>query len=231
MAISDSTINKILSVLKAAETGSASGDYSLVSLLHDGINDCLQVTYGIQFDEASGDLARVLTNYSQGSGQFVGQLTPYIGSCNIILPDPNATELSQDTAFQSLLQQAGADTAMQQVQDSLFESETWTPALNWAKIEGFTLALSLLVISDSFLQSGEIPTFLRDQFAAVPPIDGGDEKTWITEYTAVRNNWLLTSGDTALENSAYRTECYVGLIENNDWDLTSTINMNGVLIS
>jgi hypothetical protein len=81
------------------------------------------------------------------------------------------------------------------------------------------------------LQSGEVPPFLRDQFAAVPPAQGGDERTWITEHLAARNNWLLNSGDTDLENSAYRTEGYSGLIENNDWDLTSTINMNGVLIS
>jgi len=72
-----------------------------------------------------------------------------------------------DDAFKSLLRAAGNDPVMQKAQDFIFASETWDSAQRWFNENGFTLPLSMLVIADSFLQSGSMLRFLRQRFKEV----------------------------------------------------------------
>src|ERR1700751_3135366 len=64
----------VIRIIRVFETGADSGEYGLVTLLHDGAGGRLQVTLGIQFDEHSGDLARVLNGYVAALGMYAPQL-------------------------------------------------------------------------------------------------------------------------------------------------------------
>ena len=218
-------------MLKAAETGTASGNYSLVTVLGDGKNGRRQVTLGIQFDEASGDLGRVLDLYAKRGGRYAQELSRYRSLVNTG-DDDVSTVLARDNTFKALLREAGSDPVMQSVQDFIFAAETWDPAQRWFDKNGFTLPLSMLVISDSFLQSGSMLWFLRQRFKEVPPAKGGREKVFISDYTNHRHLWLSGSGNRAIHNSAYRTRCYLSQINSDNWDLDSLpIVMNEVRVA
>ena len=216
--------------MKAAETGTASGNYSLVTVLGDGKNGRRQVTLGIQFDEASGDLGRVLDLYIKREGRYAQELSRFRPLVDT--GASNSTVLAKNNAFESLLRTAGNDPVMQSAQDSIFAAETWDPAQRWFNENGFTLPLSMLVIADSFLQSGSMLWFLRQRFKEVPPVKGGREKVFISNYTNHRHLWLSGSGNRAIHNSAYRTRCYLAQINSDNWDLDSLpIVMNGVRVA
>lgn len=216
--LTDTHAQLILQILQAIETGRPDGDYGLVSLMHDGEGDRLQVTLGVQFDEASGDLKKVLSSYCQKRGEAWQRLLPYVAKVNHFASN-SATVLSHDQNFQAVLRSLGNDPAMRKAQDEIFDSETWGPAKKWFDAEGLTLPLSMLVIDDSFLQSGSILGFLRDRFEELTPAAGGDEKAWIRAYTEVRHKWLSTSSRVAMRNSSYRTRFYLSLLELGDWML------------
>ena len=216
-------------MLKAAETGTPSGNYSLVTVLADGKGGRRQVTLGIQFDEASGDLGRVLDLYIKRDGRYAQELSRYRRLVNT--GDNTSTVLARNDAFKSLLKAAGNDPVMQSAQDTIFAAETWDPAQRWFTDNGFTLPLFMLVISDSFLQSSSMLQFLRNRFREGPPAKGGREKVFITDYTYVRNNWLSGHPNRAIHNSAYRTRCYLAQINSENWNLDSLpIVMNGVKV-
>jgi chitosanase len=216
-------------VLKAAETGTPSGNYSLVTVLADGKNGRRQVTLGIQFDEHSGDLGRVLDLYIENDGRYAQELGRYRSLVDT--GNNTSTVLAQDEAFKALLREAGSDLVMQSAQDSIFAAETWDPAQQWFEENGFTLPLSMLVITDSFLQSGSMLWFLRQRFKEVPPAQGGREKMFISDYTNHRHLWLSGHLNRAIHNSAYRTRCYLAQINSENWNLDSLpIVMNGVRV-
>ncbi len=104
--------------------------------------------------------------------------------------------------------------------------------MDWADKNGLTLALSALVIYDSFVHSGSILGFLRNRFSAVPPAQGGDEKTWIAHYVNARQTWLSSHSNPVLRPTVYRTQCFVREIDRNNWDLSQLpINAHGVNVT
>ncbi|SRR5258708_4308401 len=232
--LTDAHAELILRILQAIETGRADGDYSLVSLMHDGEGSRLQVTLGVQFDEKSGQLKKVLELYCSRGGEGAERLAPFLEKVNTFASH-SATALALDQNFQAVLRSLGPDPIMQEVQDEFFSSETWAPAKRWADENGFTLPLSMLIIDDSFLQSGGILQFLRERFDQVPPARGGDEKAWIRAYTKTRHNWLFNSNNLALHNSSYRTRFFLSLLELDDWMLegkryvVNDVTLKGVL--
>ena len=110
---------------------------------------------------------------------------------------------------------------MAQTQDVFFDRAYFQPALNWANEHGFTQALSMLVIYDLFIHSGGILDFLRARFREQPPVNGGDEKVWISEYVQARNDWLATNSNRG-SSSHRRTGRNVLLdeIARANWDLS-----------
>ena len=109
---------------------------------------------------------------------------------------------------------------MAQTQDVFFDRAYFQPALTWANGHGFTQALSMLVIYDSFIHSGGILDFLRARFREQPPVDGGDEKVWISEYVQARNDWLATNSRQILRPTVYRTQCFAHEIARGNWNLS-----------
>jgi chitosanase len=116
---------------------------------------------------------------------------------------------------------------MKQAQDEFFDTFYYQRAYQWFEEEGFTLPLSLLVIYDSFVHSGNILPLLRRKFPEMTPKNGGDEKVWITQYTATRHQWLSTHSRPILRKTIYRTFGYQLQIGLDNWDLSERVKMNG----
>jgi chitosanase len=164
--------------------------------------------------------------YVDGGGRFAQDLVSYL---NRIGRKPG---LHADQKFCDTLVTAGkTDPIMKTCQDEFFDSYYFMPALSWFNQMGFTLPLSLLVIYDSEIHSGGVPDFLRKRFPERPPVNGGDEKTWIKQYVDVRHQWLKTHSKKILQNTVYRTQCFKKQIQNDNWNLTQPVRANGINIS
>ncbi len=213
-------------VINVFESGSIQGDYSTISIYADGPHKMRQVTYGRSQTTEYGNLPELIEMYANAGGTYSEQLRPYVDKIGV-------TPLVDDKQFKQLLRDAGKnDPVMRRVQDQFFDKRYFKPAMKWADSNGFTLALSALVIYDSFIHSGSILDFLRKRFPESPPAKGGDEKTWITQYVNTRHEWLANHDNKILHATVYRTQCFKREIASDNWDLSQLpINANGVNVS
>ena len=201
-------------IINVFETGSISGDYGNISIYPDGPNRIRQITYGRSQTTEYSHLRELVQMYADASGKYSEDLRPYV-------PLIGRTALVNNDTFKGLLRRAGReDTVMAQTQDVFFDRAYFQPALKWATEHGFTQALSMLVIYDSFIHSGGILDFLRSRFREQLPVNGGDEKSWVTEYVDARNNWLATNSRQVLRPTVYRTQCFAREITRGNWDLS-----------
>jgi chitosanase len=202
-------IRRILSV---AETGEPVWDPAAVYKYNDGPEGSPQWTLSIGFTELGGNLKKLLQRYEELNGVFAAELAPYMavmGSKHLADPE-----------FRTLLQKAGReDPLMMQAQEEMFDKLYLGPAFEWASANGFTLPLSYLVIADSFLHSGSMLDFLMSRFPEKKPKEGGDEQSWITLYTRTRRDWLATHSKELLRKTAYRCNCFLAQIQNDNWGL------------
>jgi chitosanase len=212
-------------VLNVFETGSVQGNYAAISIFADGPGDRRQITYGRSQTTEYGNLPELVRMYVNAGGLFSSDLREFLP-----LVGHFETPLVDNSRFKDLLKRAGAqDPVMRRTQDVFFDRRYFQPAMKWANDNGFTLALSALVIYDSFIHSGSIRSELRAQFAEVPPAQGGDEKVWIRSYVDVRHQWLLHHPRPAVRTSAYRTRDLAREIARGNWDLSMLpIMANGV---
>lgn len=213
-------------ILNVFETGSPDGDYAALSIFHDGPHGIRQITYGRSQTTEYGNLQDLVSRYASAGGKFSEQFKPFV-------PLVGHTPLVDHAGFKSLLRQAGDDDpVMQAVQDQFFDDRYFAPALKWAEDFGFQEALSILVIYDSFIHSGRILPFLRSRFPEVPPANGGNERTWISQYVGVRQDWLANHSNPELHPTVYRTKCFKREIARENWDLSQVpINANGTPVS
>ena len=215
--------NLIERLINTIETGRPDGDYGAISIYADGPNDIKQITYGRAQTTEYGNLRKVVQMYVAAGGTYSADLAPYaerIGS------EP----LTNDALFKSLLRDAGrSDPVMRRIQDQFFEQVYFLPAMCWADDNGFTKALSALVIYDSYIHSGQILWFLRQRFSENPPGMGGSEEIWMSEYVRVRHDWLSNHHRPAVRKSIYRTQAFKEQIALDNWDLQEVpVQMNGV---
>lgn len=201
-------------VINVFETGTPAGKYGAISIYHDGPNKIRQITYGRSQTTEYGNLRQLVEMYVAAGGTYsteLGSYAPKIGQVALV---DNAT-------FKDLLTKAGnEDPVMRATQDAFFDKAYFTPARKWADANGFSQALSMLVIYDSFIHSGSILPLLRSRFPEKPPAKGGDEKTWILQYVTVRNAWLMNNGNPDVRPSAYRTKDLLREINRGNWDLS-----------
>ncbi len=212
-------------ILNAFETGSARGDYADISIFPDGPDDRRQITYGRSQTTEYGNLRELVQMYVDNGGRFADQLRPYLAQIG-----RTSSPLVDDDTFKNLLVRAGReDPMMATTQDAFFEKRYFKPALKWASDNGFTKALSILVIYDSFIQSGSMRQDIRQMFSERPPAAGGDEKTWVRQYVTARDSWLRNHHRPAVRTSAYRTRDLGRIVTAENWDLASLpIKANGV---
>lgn len=210
-------------VLNAFETGTGDGDYGLISIYHDGPHDIPQITYGRSQTTEYGNLRTLVQMYVEAGGSFSDALRPFADLVGSV-------PLTDNQEFKALLRNAGRnDPVMRSIQDEFFETEYFQPAMQWADENGFTLALSGLVIYDSFIHSGGILWLIRQRFQESPPAAGGSEQAWIEAYVRERHLWLLSHHRAAVRASAYRTSDLQREIERGNWDLAQLpILANGV---
>ena len=230
MAITSAQKQKILRVLNVFETGTPDGKYDNISIYRDGpvVNGqrIYQITYGRSQTTEYGNLKRLLELYAQRGGALAADLAPYLPRVG------RQPSLRDDAEFRRLLKvSAQQDAIMRQTQDEFFDIYYYQPALNWFDGQGFREALSLLVIYDSFIHSGQMRADIRQKFAKRTPSNGGNERIWIDEYVKARHNWLANHSNTDLHATVYRTNCFKTQIRNGNWNLGQPVNANGTVVS
>lgn len=200
-------------VINAFESSTAAGKYGLISIMDDGPHNVKQVSYGRSQTTEYGNLEELLQMYVNENGIYSDELIPY-------LPKIGVVPLVNDSVFKKLLSDAGIkDPIMRQVQDQFFDLRYFQPAMGWMDDNGFSLPLSALVIYDSYIHSGSIMMWLRKRFPESSPRNGGDEKTWISQYVEARHGWLTNHSSQLLRNTVYRTNCLKSEIARNNWSL------------
>jgi chitosanase len=201
-------------VINVFETGTIQGNYAAISIFQDGPQDIRQITYGRSQTTEYGNLRELVQMYVDAGARFSEDLREF-------LPLIGRTALVDNSRFKNLLRQAGAeDPVMRQTQDVFFDRRYFQPAMHWGAENGFTRALSALVIYDSFIHSGSILPLLRARFTELPPARGGNEQVWIRQYVDVRHDWLLNNHRPAVRASAYRTRDLAREIGRGNWDLS-----------
>jgi chitosanase len=214
--ITDPIKKKIQNTVSVFETSSLKPRYDIIALLHDGPKGIKQVTYGKHQTTEFGNLKALLEKYSRSLGRYSKDFIPYLSKIGV-------TPLADNQAFINLLRYAGTDIVMHEVQDAFFDQYYWNPALSFFLRNGFRLPLSMLVIYDSYIHSGSIPSWLRNDFKEKVPAAGGDEKAWTTSYVTTRDNWLEHHPNKVLQNTDYRTDCMLAAIQAGNWDLSGEI--------
>jgi len=220
---------RISEVVSIFETGKKEGDYANVSIHRDwqvGDKRLPQITYGKMQTTESGNLKHLLTIYADLNGFHADELRPYLPQMG------KQPSMHENARLLDILRDAGRnDPLMVTAQNIFFDRYYWEPALKWSIDNGFTEALSMLVIFDSFIHSGRILEFLRKRFPAVPPSKGGTDHEWIGQYVEARHQWLLNHSDALLRKTVYRTRCFMEQMETGNWDLSKPISANGIIIS
>lgn len=230
MGITLAQKKKIIKVINVFETGTIDGNYADISIYADGPKGSdgkpiKQITYGRSQTTEFGVLKVLIDQYIINKGQFSAQFKAYttkIGKQPSLYTDANFKKLLKDAA--------NLDPIMKNTQDSFFDQLYYQPAFSWFTSMKFTLPLSMLIIYDSFIHSGTILPFLRERFPASVPKNGGDEKTWIKQYVAVRHEWLANHNNKILQNTVYRSICFENAIKQDNWELSKPINANGTNI-
>lgn len=221
MVIEPKIKDKIQRVLCAFETGHQMADYSALVVAHDGPGDIAQISYGKMQTTEFSTLKDLVQMYVNAHGKYYSQLKPYIDKIG-------KESLAADALFINYLKYAAqTDEIMWDCQDILFDTKYWKPMIEWATRHGFTSNLSALVLFDSFIQSGYIFWFLRNEFSELPPSQGGDEKKWIANYVMARKKWMEGNDDPEIRDSAYRINTILEVLNNQDWDLKDPIMANG----
>jgi hypothetical protein len=217
-------IDNIVSVF---ETGRPISDasYSLVSA---SPRDPAILSYGLhQSALASGGLRRVIMRYRATAGAL------HAAEFDLFMEDITTANrtLAADTAFRALLQQAGADPAMQAAQaaESLLYMQ---PAFDLAKQQGFTQPLSYAAIYDAAIQSGMTGV---NRFAATATAERGqpsaaNEQVWIRAFIEARRAWLAGNANAAVRNSASRAQAFAALDRDGKWDLAPPVGIKAIAL-
>jgi chitosanase len=213
-------------VVNVFETGKAEGDYATISIYSDGPHDIRQITYGRSQTTEYGNLRQLVAMYVDAGGTFSNDLRPFADAVG-------SRPLVDDATFKNLLRRAGReDAAMRTIQDQFFDQAYFRPAVKWADTNGFTEALSALVIYDSFIHSGSILWVIRNTFEESVPGAGGGERAWISAYVDARHGWLSNHPRPAVRATVYRTACFKQEIARANWDLSKLpVVANGVPVS
>jgi chitosanase len=209
-----SLYKKIYSIVGFFETSRTTPSYDTLTILPDGPDKIRQVTFGAYQVTEFGNLRLLLQLYcNKGGGAEIPvfkPLLPLIGKLPSKWTNRN---------FVEALKRAGKERVMEIAQDEFFQTNYMDPAIQWCKVNKLVLPLSLLVIFDSFIHSGGIFAFLRNEFPEATPAKGGDEKKWVTTYVNARDKWLENHSRELLQHTDYRTDSFILAIREDNWNL------------
>lgn len=201
------------------DSGSPETEYNKIYIYHDGPNDIKQVTLARGYTECGGSLWKVFEYYKQFGGKNADKLLSYKkDNCKEIL--------SNNMDFLKLIiQSAKEDKSFRDAEDKVFDDVYWNKGLDYFNKGKFKENLSLAVIQDSILHSGSILKKLTNKFAEKRPVDGGNERKWITAYVKARFNWLSHASQ-LLRNTVYRPKFFLGEIKKENWALSCPLIAN-----
>jgi chitosanase len=221
MQISDTQRRIIEAIINVFETGTPKPKYDALYVLNDGAG----ITFGrAGATDAAGNLDKIVFEYIDAHGKFAEDFRKHLPA--LAMP---SCPLAGDAAFKALLRQAAReDQIMRDVQDSIFDSQYWQPALAKAEKLQLVLPLSMAVVYDSYIQ-GSFER-VRSTFAAVPPCRGGDEKKWTAAYVVARRRWLANFPNTEVQRSVYRMDTFRHMLSENNWDVHAPVVANGIVI-
>lgn len=215
-------------IVNIFETGRLLGNYASVVV---NSKDPGHLTYGrSQTTLASGNLYTLIASYCGAPGaEFASQLQRYLDRVQA-----RDLSLDNDMDLRSLLEQAGHDPTMQQVQDLFFDNSYWKPAnqfaanVTLANQKGLTTALGITTVYDSVIHGsfGTIRSAVAASFQGPP-----DEHDWVTRYISIRRGWLASNRIVVLHDTVYRMDELKKLTDSGNWDLNLDITMRGVTIS
>lgn len=217
-------------VINCFEQGAPEFRHDKVDYLVDGVfpgssTRRTQITISFGLTETSL-LPKFLKEYVGLGAKFSEDFKPYLSRLGKV-------PLARDSKLEALLKKAAReDRVYTALIETYFYEKYFVKALGWAKENGFTEYLSILVILDSFIHSGSMLDFLRKRFPENVPIKGGDEKNYIKQYLQVRVSWLKNHSDKTLRRIWTRPQFYLDLVNKNNWNLDQLpIYPNGVKVS
>ncbi len=217
-------INSFWAVINCFESGSQKTDYSTIYIYGDGPGRKRQITLGRGITEY-GNLKSLIELYVKKNSVFSKDFAPYLSRIG-------KTALVDNGDFKKLLVRAAKkDAAFRACQDTIFEIKYLKPARAFFDANGFVEELSLLVILDSTVHSGSMLSFLMSRFPEKRPVNGGDEKQWISQYVKVRKAWLAGHSNKILRNTTYRMDFFEREISKGNWDFNLPVVAHGVKIT
>ncbi|GET40823.1 chitosanase [Microseira wollei] len=205
------------------ETGKVQGDYSNVTFV---ASDPGGLTYGrSQTTLMSGNLFLLIKAYCEAEeAEFATELRAYLSAIGA-----KDTRINRDMNLRSLLQKAGEDPVMQDVQDAFFDRVYWNPSVKNAENMGIQTALGVAVVYDSVVHGSW--QLMRDRTLNQGTVATLGEQSWIKSYIDIRREWLANNRITLLRKTVYRMDSFKQLIANQKWDLTLPLTVRGLVIS
>jgi chitosanase len=207
-------------IVNVWETGKEDFNVSTLYFLDDGPGDIKQITIGSGITEW-GNLKTVVSRFSVKKPEHrIGDYIHSIGKISLV--DCND--------FMMLLKDAVKTKEWKDSYTSVFDEAYWTAAKKFFSNNLFSYDLSMLVIYDSFLQSGGMRKEIRNRFREVTPINGGNEKEWIFQYLNARKNWLTNHSNRDVINSVYRVKDMLRELNEENWSLENPVKANGAIV-
>jgi chitosanase len=210
-------------IVNVFETGRARGDYAKVTVIP---GDPGHLTYGrAQTTLASGNLHLLVKAYCETAGATLA------AALRRHLPKLATRDesLDRDLRLRRLLEDAGADAVMREVQDAFFDRVYWHPSASAAVALGIVSPLGANVVYDSHIHGSWLR--IRDRTdQRHGPVSRIGERAWIAHYVAERREWLATHSITVLHLTVYRMDTFASLIREAAWDLPLPLRIRGVTI-
>ncbi len=208
-----STINAILSVFETGRIPTKEA-YQTVALLSDGAG----ISYGKhQSTDRSGSLDAITQRYRDLGGRELVPFEGYLRANDSTKLNPRTPFAQQPDWYRALVAalQTAERPAHAAAQDEVFAKTYWLPALQEGQNAGCQYALSFCMLYDTCIHSGAGKmAFHRNRFPEKAPVNGGDEKAWITAYLKDREAWLAGSSNPLVQKTVYRPQTLRGLLEN-----------------
>lgn len=208
----------ILDIINILEVGQPQGNYDEVAFLP---GDSGRLSYGItQCSNSSGNLYLLIREYIIRKGQFADEFKDkYL---RLLMERDESLDVSKE--FSALLKLAAKDEVMKATQDDFQKKRFLNPAKARLSSMGFSLPLTLAIITDSYVHGGFdiVLNRMKKQGASIPK----NEKVFCVEYLKARVNWLRSKGG-ILSQTVYRAATFQALANAGRWNLSGPFKIRG----
>lgn len=221
MAMTTTQSRTVQAIVNLFETSQVRGDYGQVTLL---AGDTGQLTFGrSQTTLGSGGLHTLIARYCANTGaRFGARLEQW-------LPAMQARDvrLDQDLVLHNILRATADDPVMRDTQDAFFDEEYFAKAMRAADKAGIREPLGCAVVYDSYVHGAF--SIVSKGVNGTPASRG--ERAWLSDYVAVRRNWLANSSRADLRATTYRMDAFARLIDLGMWGLELPLVVRGAEVS